>query len=72
MTRRKSVFMYNILDDSVTMNMMNNHLMSNGIKGAKLWKIICTSYKVDIDAKYYDKICDSSLWRADVHDRIFF
>ena len=32
---------------------------------------IYTSYKVDIDAEYYDKICDSSLWVTDVHVRDF-
>ena len=75
MTRRKSVFVYR-LDDSVTMDMMNKHLVSNGIKGAKLRKMsskdaIYTSYKVDIDAEYYEKICDSSLWGTDVHVRDF-
>ena len=75
MTRRKSVFVYR-LDDSVTMDMMNKHLVSNGIKGSKLRKMsskdaIYTSYKVDIDAEYYDKICDSSLWGTDVHVRDF-
>ena len=49
--------------------------MSNGIKGSKLRKMsskdaIYTSYKVDIDAEYYDKICDSSLC-PDVHVRDF-
>ena len=75
MTRRKSVFVYR-LDDSVTMDMMNKHLVSNGIKGAKLRKMsskdaIYTSYRVDIDAEYYEKICDSSLWGTDVHVRDF-
>ena len=75
MTRRKSVFVYR-LDDSVTMDMMNKHLVSNGIKGAKLRKMsskdaIYTSYKVDIDAEYYEKICYSSLWGTDVHVRDF-
>ena len=59
MTRRKSVFVYR-LDDSVTMDMMNKHLVSNGIKGAKLRKMsskdaIYTSYKVDIDVAYCEK-----------------
>ena len=62
---------------TVTMDMMNKHLVSNGIKGgAKLRKMsskdaIYTSYKVDIDAEYYLKICDSSLWGTDVHVRDF-
>ena len=73
MTRRKSVIVYR-LEDSVTMDMMNKHLVSNGIKGSKQRKMsskdaIYTSYKVDIDAEYYDKICDSSLWGTDVHVR---
>ena len=58
MTRRKSVFVYR-LDDSVTMDMMNKHLVFNGIKGSKLRKMsskdaIYTSYKVDFDAEYYE------------------
>ena len=58
MTRRKSVFVYR-LDDSVTMDMMNKHLVAHGIKGSKLRKmsskdVIYTLYKVDIDAEYND------------------
>ena len=42
------------------MDMMNKRLVSNGIKGAKLRNIsskdaIYTSYKIDIDAEYYEK-----------------
>ena len=75
MTRRKSVFVYR-LDDSVTMDMMNKYLVSNGIKWGKLRTMsskdtIYISYTVDIDSKYYDKICDSSLWGTDVHVRDF-
>ena len=32
---------------------------------------IYSSYKVDIDADYYEKICGSSLWGTDVHVRDF-
>ena len=75
MTLRKSVLVYR-LDDFVTMDMINKHLVSNGMKGVKLRKMpskddIYTSYKVDIDAEYYEKICDSSLWGTDVHVRDF-
>ena len=70
MTRRKSVFVYR-LGDSGTMHVMNKHLVSNGIKGASLRTMsskddIYSSYKVDIDAEYYDKICDSPLWGSNV------
>ena len=70
MTRRRSVFVYR-LEDCVTMEMMNDHLVSNGIKGAKLRKMsskdaIYTSYKVDLSTEFYDKICDSSLWGTGV------
>ena len=73
MIRRKSVFVYS-LGDSGTMHVMNKHLVSNGIKGASLRTMsskddIYSSYKIDIDAEYYDKICDSSLWGSNVHVR---
>ena len=56
------------------MDMMNKHLVYNGIKRAKLRKMsskdaIYTPYEVDIDAEYYDKICNSSLWVTDVQVR---
>ena len=62
MTRRKSVFVYRF-DNSVTMDMMTKYLVSNEIKGSKLRTMslkneIYTSYEVDIDSEYYDKICD--------------
>ena len=74
MTCRKGVFVYRLYD-SVPMDMMNKHLVYNGIKGAKLQKmcfkyVIYTSYNVNIDAAYYDEICESSFLRGtDVHVR---
>ena len=38
MTRHKSIYVYR-LDDSVTMDMMNKHLVSNGIMVPKLRKM---------------------------------